>query len=116
MRVSEPRAQASGFDEFCNRSGEQRRCGIIGRMERARGWLIAVAALMAAVLLAQSVGVVAGLGLIVLCVAGILGYRFYRNKRPARGPAVYCLRCGEQLAPTARQCKSCGSASWTMRQ
>ncbi len=85
-------------------------------MQGTRWWLVAVAALMAAVLLAQSVGIMAGIGLIVLCLAGVFGYRLYRRGRPARGAAVYCLRCGEQLAPTARQCKYCGSASWTMRQ
>ena len=63
-----------------------------------------------------SLGLVAAAGLGAICGAAVLGYRFYRARNPPKRPAVYCLRCGEQLSPTARQCKYCGSASWTMRQ
>ena len=85
-------------------------------MEGTRWWLIGVAAMLAAVMVLESVGLMAGIAVGSVCLAGILGYRFYRARHPAKGPAVYCLRCGELLRPTARQCKYCGSASWTMRQ
>ena len=85
-------------------------------MGGVRLWLIAVAAVLAAVVVVESVGLMAGVGLGSVCLAGIFGYRFYRGRNPAKGPAVYCLRCGEALPATARSCKHCGSASWTMRQ
>jgi hypothetical protein len=92
--------------------------GLMGGL-RADGiplWLIAVAALLAAVVVIESVGLMAGVGLGAACLAGIFGYRFYRARNPPKGPAVYCLRCGEELPATARGCKYCGSASWTTRQ
>jgi len=78
-------------------------------------WLIAVAALLAAVVVIESVGLMAGIGLGAGCLAGIFGYRFYRDRKRASGLTVYCRRCGEALPATARGCKYCGSASWTMR-
>jgi hypothetical protein len=85
-------------------------------MEGARKWLIGVAGGVAAVMVVESVGLIAAAGLGAVSAAVFLGYRFYRSRNPAKGPAVYCLRCGETLLRTARQCKYCGSASWTMRQ
>jgi len=85
-------------------------------MEGTRWWLIGVAAVLAAVMVLESLGLMAGIAAGSVCLAGILGYRFYRARNPSKGPAVYCLRCGELLPATARQCKHCGSASWTMRQ
>ena len=82
--------------------------------DRPRWWLIGVAAVMAAIFLYQSMGQE---GTIVLCVgamAGFAGYRLYRSRRPAKGPSVRCLTCGETLASTARECKYCGSARWTV--
>ena len=79
-------------------------------------WLIAVAAVLAAVVVVESVGLMAGVGLGSACLVGIFGYRLYRARKPVKGPTVYCLRCGEALPATARSCKHCGSASWTMRQ
>ena len=79
-------------------------------------WLIAVAAVLAAVVVVESAGLVPGVGLGSVCLAGILGYRFYRARNPMKGQTVYCLRCGEALPATARGCKYCGSASWTTRQ
>jgi Flp pilus assembly protein TadB len=86
------------------------------RADGMRLWLIAVAAVMAAVVVIESVGLMAGVGLGSVCLGGIFGYRFYRARNLAKGLTVYCLRCGEALPATARGCKYCGSASWTMRQ
>jgi hypothetical protein len=79
-------------------------------------WLIAVAALVAAVMLLQSVGPEAAGVLVVLTAAGILAGRRYRARNPPKPPTVYCMKCGEALSATARGCKYCGSASWTLRQ
>jgi hypothetical protein len=84
-------------------------------MDGKRWWLTAVAAAMAVLMVAGSIGLEAGACVAAAIGAGVLGYRFYRARHPATGPVVYCLRCGETLAPTARQCKSCGSASWSMK-
>jgi hypothetical protein len=84
-------------------------------MDEKRWWLVAVAALLAVLMLADSIGLAASGGLTVAIVAGILAYRFYRARRPKAGPAVYCLDCGKTLPYTARQCKYCGSASWSMK-
>jgi hypothetical protein len=84
-------------------------------MDGKRWWLIGVAALLAILMVADSIGLEAGAWLAAAIGAGALGHRWYRARRGAPGPVVYCLRCGETLAPTARQCKSCGSASWSMK-
>jgi len=78
-------------------------------------WLVAVAALLAALMLAASVGIEAGACLAAAAGAAALVYRFLRARRQAKGPVVYCLRCGETLPSTARQCKNCGNASWSMK-
>jgi hypothetical protein len=82
--------------------------------DERRWWLIVVAALMAAIFTWQSIG---EFGAIVLCVGSLAAfgsYRWYRSRNPASAPAVRCLTCGEILASTARQCKYCGSAKWTV--
>ena len=87
----------------------------MGLMGGIRLWLVAVAAVLAAVVVVESVGLMAGVGLGSVCLVGIFGYRFYRARNRAKGLTVYCLRCGEALPATARGCKHCGSASWTTR-
>lgn len=84
-------------------------------MDEKRWWLIAVAALMAILMVAGSIGLEASVGLAAAIGAGILGYRLYRARRPKKGPTVYCLGCGKVLPSTARQCKFCGSASWSWK-
>jgi hypothetical protein len=79
-----------------------------------RWWLIGVAALMAAIFTYQSIGTVGAAVLAVGAVAGFAGYRFYRSRKSAKGASVRCLTCGETLASTARECKYCGSARWTV--
>jgi hypothetical protein len=79
-------------------------------------WLIALAALMAAVMLLQTVGPEAAAGLVVITIAGTIAYRRHRARNPRQGLTVYCMKCGEALSATARNCKYCGSASWTLRE
>jgi hypothetical protein len=82
---------------------------------RPQWWLIGVAAVLAAFFLYQSIGLAASVG---LCLAALVGppiYRFLRARNPAKGPTVRCLICGEALPNTARQCKHCGGASWTVK-
>jgi len=69
-----------------------------------------MAGLLAFLLLYSAIGTRATLGLIAAIVAGSFLYRAMRS-RSERG--VRCLRCGETLPATARNCKYCGSASWT---
>jgi len=52
--------------------------------------------------------------LAVGAAAGLGGYRLYRSRRRLKAGAVRCLTCGETLASTARECKHCGSARWTV--
>ena len=73
-----------------------------------------VAALMAAIFTYQSIGLVGAVVLGVGAIAGLGGYRFYRSRRRLKAGAVRCLTCGETLASTARECKYCGSARWTV--
>ncbi len=84
-------------------------------MTGKRWWLVAMAGLMAALMVAGSVGLEAGAYLAAAAGALALGYRFLRARHPAKGPVVYCLGCGETLPSTARQCTVCGSASWSMK-
>jgi hypothetical protein len=83
---------------------------------RAPWWLIALAAFMAFLFLAENIGEVPAAALCAVSLAGFLGYRFFRGRRPARAPSNRCLTCGETLSATARQCQYCGSASWTVKQ
>jgi hypothetical protein len=82
--------------------------------DRPRWWLIGVAALMAAIFLYESVGMVGAIVVLAGTIAGAIGYRFYRSRRPAKAGGVRCLTCGETLPSTARECKHCGSTRWTV--
>ena len=62
-------------------------------MDEKRWWLIAVAALLAVLMVAESIGLEASVGLAAAIGAGILGYRLYRSQRLKKGPTVYCLGC-----------------------
>jgi hypothetical protein len=83
-------------------------------MDTKRWWLIGVATVLVALMVVDSVGWMAGVGLGVACLAGPVIYTIYRKKHPPKGPTVVCVRCGETLSSTARQCQYCGSASWTI--
>jgi hypothetical protein len=76
---------------------------------------MAMAALLAFLFLAQSIGQAAAAMLSAASLAGWTGYRFFRARNPAGAPAIRCLTCGETLSATARQCKYCGGASWTVK-
>ena len=75
-------------------------------------WLIITAAVLAVLTLYYFTGS----WLIVVLFFAALGtlIAFYRT-RAARPATHACLRCGAKLNPNARQCNSCGSASWTIR-
>jgi predicted membrane channel-forming protein YqfA (hemolysin III family) len=73
-----------------------------------------VAALMAAIFLYQSIGRAGAIMLTVGALAGLAGFRFYRSRNPNKATSVRCLTCGETLSSTARECKYCGSARWTV--
>ncbi len=82
--------------------------------DRPRWWLMGVAALMAAIFVYQSIGLVGTIVLVAGTAASLAGYRLYRSRHARGATAVRCLTCGETLASTARQCKYCGSARWTV--
>ena len=78
-------------------------------------WIIAVAAVMAALTLVNTVGWEIAVALAAAVITGAAGYRWYRARHPERPPGVVCLRCGSNLAATARSCPHCGSAQWTWK-
>jgi hypothetical protein len=69
---------------------------------------------MAAIFTYQSIGTVGAIVLLGGSVVGFAGYRFYRSRNPSKAGTVRCVTCGETLASTARECKYCGSARWTV--
>jgi hypothetical protein len=81
---------------------------------RMKWWLVVVAAVVAALVLTDAVGYLGGAFVVALCFGGWAVYRLKRRIIPVKGPLVRCLRCGESLALTARDCPYCGSASWTV--
>jgi hypothetical protein len=82
--------------------------------DRPRWWLVVVAALTAAIFLYQSIGLGGAMLLVAGSVAAMVVYRFFRSRKRGDPSGVRCLTCGETLPATARQCKYCGSARWTV--
>jgi hypothetical protein len=80
---------------------------------KKRWWLIATAAVLAVLTLYYYTGSWMIVALFLAAVAVLAGFQFRGGGR-ARSHA--CLRCGAELNPNARQCRSCGSASWTIRE
>ncbi len=78
-------------------------------------WLIPIAALLAGLMLRDSFGSWVAGGVVAAAVAALAGYEWSRRAKPGRTKpdTPRCLKCGEALALNARQCDSCGSASWT---
>jgi hypothetical protein len=74
-------------------------------------WVIGIAAVLAVLLLFYSTGTWAGFG---LCIAGIVALLLWQVFRTGKASSVRCMKCGQKLNPNARQCESCGSASWTV--
>jgi hypothetical protein len=79
---------------------------------RRKWWLIGTAAVLAVLTLyyyTDSWIIVA----LFLGAAGLLVT--YQARRGGKASSHACVRCGATLNPNARQCNSCGSASWTIR-
>ena len=79
-------------------------------------WIFLIAALLAALMLIQSVGIAPAADLVAAAIIGSISWRYYRKRNPPAPPENYCLKCGATLALTARSCKTCGSAAWSSRQ
>lgn len=75
-------------------------------------WLIATAAVLAVLMLYYYTGSWVA---VALLFAGAGAFLAYRTTRAGKQPSHLCVRCGATLNPNARQCNSCGSASWTIR-
>ena len=73
-------------------------------------WLIATAAILAILMLYYYTG--SWLAVVLLSAALAVFIAF--QKRSGKRPSHVCIRCGAELNPNARQCDSCGSASWTI--
>ena len=82
--------------------------------EKPRWWLILVAAAMAAIFLYQSIGRNATLLLLAGYAIGYGAYRFRQSRRSPARAANRCLTCGDTLPASARECRHCGSARWTV--
>ena len=80
---------------------------------RPKWWVIGIAALLAGMLLYDSLGSWAALAGGLAVIAAFLIYQSARSARPAAA-SIRCIKCGEPLNPNARRCDSCGSASWTI--
>jgi hypothetical protein len=79
-------------------------------------WFVLIAALLAALILIQSVGIQAAAALVIATFIGMFAWHEYRKRNPPPPPSNYCLRCGETLPVTARSCRACGSAAWSSKQ
>ena len=79
---------------------------------RTQWWVILIAAVLAALMLLYSTESWAGFG---FCIAAIAIFWIWQRSRATKPAAtsICCAKCGEKLNPNARQCASCGSASWT---
>jgi hypothetical protein len=74
-------------------------------------WLIVTAAIVAVLMLYYYTGSWIVVALFFAAGAAFLAYQKTSGGRP---PSHACVRCGAKLNPNARQCDSCGSASWTI--
>jgi ribosomal protein L40E len=59
-----------------------------------------------------------------LCFAALAGLVIYHSSGRGRGrvsrgktatASKYCLNCGEELNANAKECRACGSASWSFK-
>jgi membrane protein implicated in regulation of membrane protease activity len=78
---------------------------------RPQLWLIATAAILAVLMLYYYTGSWLAVLLLSAALAVLIAYQ---SKRSVRRPSHQCIRCGAKLNANARQCDSCGSASWTI--
>jgi ribosomal protein L40E len=75
-------------------------------------WLIATAGVLAVLMLYYYTG---SWMVVALSFAALGAFVVYQTTRARRPASHSCVRCGAEMNPNARQCKSCGSASWTIR-
>jgi ribosomal protein L40E len=75
-------------------------------------WLIATAAVLAVLTLYYYTG---SWVIVALFFVAFGTFVAYQTTRARKLPSHACLRCGAKLNSNARQCSSCGSASWTIR-
>jgi hypothetical protein len=78
---------------------------------KPRWWLIATAAVVAVLTLYYYTGFWM---IVVLFFAAFGLFATYQTTRARKRSSHACVRCGAELNPNARQCNSCGSASWTI--
>lgn len=75
-------------------------------------WLIVTAVVVAVLMTFYYTGSWVMVVLLFSTLGICAAYQMTRARKPA---SHACLRCGATLNPNARQCSSCGSASWTTR-
>jgi ribosomal protein L37E len=78
---------------------------------RRKRWLIGTAAILAVLTLYYYTGSWMIAALFLAAAGALIAYQGRRVKPSSHA----CVRCGATLNPNARQCNSCGSASWTIR-
>jgi hypothetical protein len=78
---------------------------------KSQWWLIATAAVLAVLTLYYYTGSWITVVLFFAAFGTFVAFRTTRVRRPASNA---CVRCGAKLNRNARQCGSCGSASWTI--
>jgi ribosomal protein L40E len=78
---------------------------------KPRWWLIATAAVLAVLTLYYYTGSWVSVLLVFAALGTFVAYQTTRGRKPL---SHACVRCGAKLNPNARQCSSCGSASWTI--
>jgi ribosomal protein L40E len=74
-------------------------------------WLIATAAILAILMMYYYTGSWPAVWLLLAALAAFIAYQATRSRKLS---SHRCVRCGAKLNPNARQCDSCGSASWTI--
>jgi ribosomal protein L40E len=77
---------------------------------KPRWWLIITAAVLAVLTLYYYTG---SWLIVALFFAAFGVFVAYQKARTGKPSSHACLRCGAKLNPNARECRSCGSASWT---
>ncbi len=81
---------------------------------RSPRWWIWVAAVLAILLLFYETG---SWILTAILFGGFGAFVIYqtRSHEKPKAPAMYCLKCGAKLNANARECRACGSASWSYK-
>ena len=82
------------------------------QIHKPRWWLIITAAILAVLTLYYYT---ASWVVVVVFFAAFGTFVAYQTMRARKPPSYACVRCGAKLNPNARECNSCGSASWTIR-